>query len=335
MFVAIIPWYLRCVGSHCLVYWSRLKGGYDYFDDFLDQQVTLATPMEIATYFGNLEFLGQAFLETRQRIKITGERFQFILCFVLTLLLYTIYILIHSHTHAVNLLIEHHSFSWFFFNLQPVGSKHLISLLFVHRIFKPSNLKGGRGRIQWEKNAKNMGPPYIYSLKKNAKRHIQQISPGVISPEPYIFSIFFHPPQKKSLVFPPCRIWFSSALRMVQLLFHKGADPEDRKQNSLNWKTDGFEVVSRIEKLPPIFFCIQQKKMGWILMFQVVLFFATQLQGTKHNINQPYNKSHCLLTSKLGSNFFWLELKASFPIISKTFWVSESPFHSLLRASSV
>ena len=71
----------------------KIERRYDYFDDFLDQQVTLATPMEIATYFGNLEFLGQTYLETRQRIKITGERFQFILCFVLTLLLYTIYIL--------------------------------------------------------------------------------------------------------------------------------------------------------------------------------------------------------------------------------------------------
>lgn len=85
----------------------KIERGYDYFDDFLDQQVTLATPMEIATYFGNLEFLGQTFLETRQRIKITGERFQFILCFVLTLLLYTIYIY-YSHAHTVNLLIEHH-----------------------------------------------------------------------------------------------------------------------------------------------------------------------------------------------------------------------------------
>jgi len=47
---------------------------------------------------------------------------------------------------------------------------------------------------------------------------------------------------------------------MVQLLFHKGADPEDRKQNSLNWKTDGFEVVSRIEKLPPIFFAFNKKR---------------------------------------------------------------------------
>ena len=87
----------------------KIERGYDYFDDFLDQQVTLATPMEIATYFGNLEFLGQTFLETRQRIKITGERFQ-------------------SHAHTVNLLIEHHFlyfFSWFFFNLQPVGSKSI------------------------------------------------------------------------------------------------------------------------------------------------------------------------------------------------------------------
>lgn len=202
MFVAIIPWYLRCVGSHCLVYWSRLKGGYDYFDDFLDQQVTLATPMEIATYFGNLEFLGQAFLETRQRIKITGERFQFILCFVLTLLLYTIYILIHSHTHAVNLLIEHHSFSWFFFNLQPVGSKHLISLLFVHRIFKPSNLKGGRGRIQWEKNAKNMGPPYIYSLKKMPKDISNKFHLGLFHPSPTFSQFFFTPPKKNHWFFP-------------------------------------------------------------------------------------------------------------------------------------
>lgn len=107
----------------------KIERGYDYFDNFLDQQVTLATPMEIATYFGNLEFLGQTFLETRQRIKITGERFQFILCFVLTLLLYTLYIYIYySHAHTVNLLIEHHFlyfFSWFFFNLQPVGSKSI------------------------------------------------------------------------------------------------------------------------------------------------------------------------------------------------------------------
>lgn len=163
------------------------------------------------------------------------------------------------------------------------------------------DLKGGPPGGSSGKNCQKMGPPYIYSLKKNAKRHIQQISPGVISPEPYIFSFFFHPPKKKSLVFPPCRIWFSSALRMVQLLFHKGADPEDRKQNSLNWKTDGFEVVSRIEKLPPIFFAFNKKRWDGFWCFKS-FFFATQLQGTKHNINQPYNKNHCLLTSKLGKN---------------------------------
>lgn len=88
---------------------------------------------------------------------------------------------------------------------------------------------------------------------------------------------------------------------MVQLLFHKGADPEDRKQNSLNWKTDGFEVVSRIEKLPPIFLH-STKKDGMDFDVSSRFFFATQLQGTKHNINQPYNKNHSLLTSKLGKN---------------------------------
>lgn len=115
---------------------------------------------------------------------------------------YYIYILIHSHTHAVNLLIEHHSFSWFFFNLQPVGSKHLISLLFVHRIFKPSNLKGGRGRIQWEKNAKNMGPPYIYSLKKMPKDISNKFHLGLFHPSPTFSQFFFTPPKKNHWFFP-------------------------------------------------------------------------------------------------------------------------------------
>ena len=52
----------------------RNKRGYYFFDDFLHEKVTLATPMEIAAYFGNLECLGEQFLKQDRGSKSMGRR---------------------------------------------------------------------------------------------------------------------------------------------------------------------------------------------------------------------------------------------------------------------
>ena len=75
----------------------RNKRGYDFFDDFLHEKVTLATPMEIAAYFGNLEFLGELFKHKTEDQNQWGGEISIYIFFrsgSLSVCIYIIYVLI-------------------------------------------------------------------------------------------------------------------------------------------------------------------------------------------------------------------------------------------------